>query len=186
MIHLVDITLISLVVAVALAIIRLRSMLAVTMLSGIYSLLMACIFTVLDAVDVAFTEAAVGAGISTVLALAALGLTDKVEKKPTHGPRILPLLAVAVTGGLLLFAVPDMPAFGDAAAPIHHHVAPWYIETSVPQTTVPNYVTAILAAYRGYDTLGETFVIFTAGIAVILLLGSRQRRTSANSASRKD
>ena len=65
-----------------------------------------------------------------------------------------------------------MARFGDPKAPIHQHVAPQYLEESQAATGVPNVVTSVLASYRGYDTLGEVTVIFTAGIGVILLLGS--------------
>jgi multicomponent Na+:H+ antiporter subunit B len=68
-----------------------------------------------------------------------------------------------------------MPRFADPDAPIHRHVAPRYIEDSPRETGVPNMVTSVLASYRGYDTLGETVVIFTAGIGVLLLLGGRRR-----------
>ena len=64
-----------------------------------------------------------------------------------------------------------MPHYGDPAAPIHHHVADDYIERIDDEIGVPNMVTAILASYRGYDTWGETTVIFTAGVGVMLLLG---------------
>ena len=60
--------------------------------------------------------------------------------------------------------------------PIHTHVAPYYIERGVIETSVPNVVTAVLASYRGFDTLGEVFVVFTAGIGVLMLL-SRERLT---------
>jgi multicomponent Na+:H+ antiporter subunit B len=45
-----------------------------------------------------------------------------------------------------------------------------YVERSYPDTATPNMVTAVLADYRGYDTLGETVVILTAGLAVALIL----------------
>ena len=153
--------------------VRMRSILAVVMLSGMYSFIMASIFVVLDAVDVAFTEAAVGAGITTVLGLMALSLTEDREKIPAHRP-LLPLLVVAVTGAVLLYAGTDMAAMGDAGAPIHGHVAPRYIAETPTAIGIPNIVTAVLADYRGYDTLGEVAVIFTAGIGVMLLL--RRRR----------
>jgi multicomponent Na+:H+ antiporter subunit B len=69
-----------------------------------------------------------------------------------------------------------MPRYGDPEAPIHRHVAPRYIEESPKEIGVPNLVTAVLASYRGYDTLGETTVIFTAGVAVLLLLRRLPRR----------
>ncbi|HJM60808.1 MAG TPA: DUF4040 domain-containing protein [Alphaproteobacteria bacterium] len=169
------VALLALLVATALLIVRMRSILAVVMLSGIYSFVMASIFLVLDAVDVAFTEAAVGAGITTVLGLMALSLTEDREKIPVHRP-ILALAVVSITGALLLYAGTDMPAIGDPDAPIHIHVAPRYIEETPHAIGIPNIVTSVLADYRGYDTLGEVGVIFTAGIGIMLLLGRRSRR----------
>ena len=144
------------------------------MLFGIYSLLSAGIFLVLDAVDVAFTEAAVGAGISTVLMLSTLALTERKEKEPRHKP-VLPLLVVLVTGAALVYGTLDMPDFGDPKAPVHQHVAPRYIQQSPAEIGVPNMVTSVLASYRGYDTLGEVTVIFTAGVGVLALIADRRR-----------
>ena len=161
-------------VVIAIAVVRLRNLFAAVMMTGIYSLHAAVLFVSLDAVDVAFTEAAVGAGISTVLMLATLGLVGREESVP-RGRGWLPLAVVLVTGGALVFATLDMPRFADPYEPIHRHVAPRYIEDSPRETGVPNMVTSVLASYRGYDTLGETVVIFTAGIGVLLLLGGRRR-----------
>ncbi len=147
------------------------------MLSGIYSLLSAGLYVALDAVDVAFTEAAVGAGISTVLMLGTLAIVGHEEQRPRHQP-ILPLFVVLVTGAILIYGTLDMPPFGSADNPIHHHVAPRYIERSGEEIGVPNIVTSVLASYRGYDTMGETTVIFTAVVGVLLLLarGDKPRR----------
>ena len=161
-------------VVIAIAVVRLRNLFAAVMLTGIYSLHAALLFVTLDAVDVAFTEAAVGAGISTVLMLATLGLVGREESSP-RGRGWLPLAVVLVTGGALVFATLDMPRFADPDAPVHRHVAPRYIHDSPRETGVPNMVTSVLASYRGYDTLGETVVIFTAGIGVFLLLGGGRR-----------
>ncbi len=168
--------LLSFLVVVALAILRLRNLLAVVMLSGIYSLLSAGLFVTLDAVDVAFTEAAVGGGIATMLMLGTLALTTDEEKRPEGRLRIAPLLVVVTTGALLIYGTLDMPSYGDPQAPIHHHVAPRYIADAQSETSVPNVVTAVLASYRGYDTMGELTVIFTAGVGVMLLLGLARRR----------
>ena len=157
-------------------IVRLHGLFAVVMLGGIYSLLAASMFVVLDAVDVAFTEAAVGAGISTVLMLGALALVKSEEKAAKPRQVLLPLLMALATGAALIYGTLDMPRYGDPNAPIHLHVAPDYLADSVNQTTVPNVVTSVLASYRGYDTLGETTVILTAGVGVMLLLGGRRRR----------
>jgi multicomponent Na+:H+ antiporter subunit B len=89
--------------------------------------------------------------------------------------KLLPLFIVIITGALLIWAGQDMPAFGDPDAPTNHHTADWYIEHSEDDIAMENLVSAILADYRGYDTLGETTVIFTGGISVILLLRRRQQ-----------
>ena len=171
----VNIVLLGLLVITAVAAIRLHDLFAVVMMFGVYSLLAATVFVVLDAVDVAFTEAAVGVGISTILMLATLGLVGRWERRPAHRP-FLPLLVVVVTGAALIYGTLDMPHFGDPDAPVHHHVVPRYLEKSPDEIGIPNVVTGVLASYRGYDTLGELTVIFTAGVGVLALLGIRRRR----------
>ena len=171
MLDLVHLILFTFLAVIAVAIIRLKDLFAAVMLMGIFSLLSASLFTVMDAVDVAFTEAAVGAGISTILMLATLALTES-EEHPEHNKfQVMPLIAVVLTGAALVFATFDMPRYGDPEAPIHQHVAPHYIEHADDETGVPNMVTAVLASYRGYDTWGETTVIFAACVGVMLLLG---------------
>ena len=132
-------------------------------------------FVLLDAVDVAFTEAAVGVGISTVLMLGTIGLVGRYERGSVRSS-LLPLAVVVATGAALIYGTLDMPHFGDPTAPVHQHVAPVYITESPQQTGIPNVVTSILASYRGYDTLGELAVIFTAGVGVLALLGLRRRK----------
>lgn len=159
-----------LMIVLAIQIARIRSLFAAAMLFGIFSLLAAGMQTMMDAVDVAFTEAAVGAGISTVLFLGALGLTTSTETRPIHH-RVTGLLVVTATGLLLAYGTLDMPAYGDPQAPIHQHVAPHYVVDSTTEIGIPNVVTSVLASYRGYDTFGETTVVLTAAVGAILLLG---------------
>ena len=159
------------VVVVALAL--QRNLFSVVVLFGVYSFLMATVLVALDAVDVAMTEAAVGAGVSTVLLLGALHLIGGTEAKPLHRP-LLPLLLSFAVGGVLAYGMAGLPEFSDPDAPIHRHVAPRYLQEGPRETGVPNIVTAVLASYRGYDTLGETIVVFTAGVGVVALL--RRRR----------
>jgi multicomponent Na+:H+ antiporter subunit B len=175
MVEVINLVLLAMMVFVAIAVSRARSLFASVMLAGIFSLLSAGIFTVLDAVDVAFTEAAVGAGMTTVLFLGTLSLTTR-EEKVSARRSILPLLLVVLTGAVLVYGTMDLPKYGDPTAPIHHHVAPRYIKVSPDEIDVPNIVTSVLASYRGYDTLGETTVIFTAGVGVILLLRGARRK----------
>lgn len=161
--------------AAAIGIARQRNLFGVVLLSGVYSFLMATLLVVLDAVDVAMTEAAVGAGISTVLLFGALYLIGGEEAKPVHKPW-LPLFVVVVTGGMLVYGTLGLPAFSDPEAPIHQHVAPRYLTEGPEKTGVPNVVTVVLASYRSFDTLGETTVVFTAGVGVIALLRRRRAR----------
>lgn len=152
-----------------------KDLLAVIMLLGIYGLLSASFFVVMDAVDVAFTEASVGAGISTLLMLVTISMTGRSEHPVRHKP-LLALAVVIFTGGLLIYGTLDMPYFGLSEAPIHQHVAPRYINDSMQEIGVPNIVTSVLASYRAFDTFGEVVVIFTAGIGVLALLSVARRR----------
>ncbi len=161
-------------VGVTAAMVVQRNLFAVVVLSSIYSFLMATVLVALDAVDVAMTEAAVGAGMSTVLLLGALYLTGADDVKPKRRP-LLSLLVAVVIGATLVYGTLDLPAFSDPQAAIHVHVASRYLAESLRETGVPNVVTSVLASYRGYDTLGETVVVFAAGIGVIALLRRRRR-----------
>ena len=151
-----------------------KDLLAVVMLSGIYGLVSASFFVAMDAVDVAFTEASVGAGVSTLLMLVAITMTGRSESPSRHKP-LLALFVITVTGCLLIYGTLDMPYFGTADAPIHQHVAPRYINDSMQEIGVPNIVTSVLASYRAFDTFGEVVVIFTAGIGVLALLSVVRR-----------
>ncbi len=84
--------------------------------------------------------------------------------------KLVGLITVCLTGALLVYGTIDFPSWGDPQSPASLHVSPRYIEKTVEETDVPNMVTSVLADYRGYDTLGETTVIFTAGMSCILLI----------------
>lgn len=161
--------LLTLLALITIGIIRLRNLFAVVVLSGAYSFLMASVMIVLDGVDVAMTEASVGAGISTVLVLGALYLTKIYEEPPRFKPTI-PLVVSGATGAMLIYGTYDLPPFGAANQPVNTHVGADYLARNMAETDIPNVVTSVLASYRGFDTLGETTVIFTAGIGVMLLL----------------
>ena len=248
---LVDSVLLFLVTVCAVAIIEVRSLYAVAMLSSVYSLLMALVWTNMHSMDVAFTEAAVGGGISTILLIGTLVHTRRDEKPAKRRLHLPALLVTILTGAALIYGTFDMPRFGDPNATIHHYRVPEMMSQTVaaasgregkqqppegyeapPRMTptaaewagaihaideaedtlraaqhgapglvdgehhegaaeehhegahkhpvddfnghVPNSVTSLLAAYRGFDTMFETTVIFTAGMALIMLL--RRRR----------
>ncbi|GMR23896.1 MAG: hypothetical protein BMS9Abin37_2372 [Acidobacteriota bacterium] len=94
----------------------------------------------------------------------------------------VPLVAA---GAILFYAARDLPTMGDPAAPGAEHVSPHYIEKAQEETGAPNMVTAVLADYRSYDTLGEVVVILTAGLACLLVLGEFTR-TGAGSKEDED
>ena len=197
---LVDIILLVLAVITAIAVIEVRSLFSATMLAGIYSLLMAVVWSNMHALDVAFTEAAVGAGISTVLLLGALVKTGRWSKPSKDKVDLPALIIVLITGAMLVYGTTNMPKFGDPEAPIHNLRVPKLLAQEVGKSEhrfgpelghchkdpehphpdddfcghSPNTVTSLLASYRGFDTMFETAVIFTAGISLILLL--RRRR----------
>ncbi len=158
------------------AIARTRNLFTIVILGSLYSFLMATVLVVLDAVDVAMTEASVGAGITTVLLLSTLYLCKGENAAPLRRP-LLPLSIAFVTAGLLIYGTLGLPEFGNPEGIIHKHVAPRYIQDGPIETGVPNMVTAVLASYRGFDTLGETVVIFTGGIGVISLLRRSRKKT---------
>ncbi len=166
---------------VGLAVVLTRDLLKATLLFAIYSLTIAGLFTMLDAGDVALTEAAVGAGISTILILAVLALTPRQEAQRAghNGPA---LLIVLITGAALIYATFDLPEFGHPENPVHQHVGPYYVEQTYPDMGIPNMVAAVLASYRSIDTMGEAIVILTAGLGVYALLSvpPRRRRKGAD------
>jgi len=181
MIILFGVFLLTLMVITALAIVRSESLFSAVILTAIFSLLMAANFFLLDAADVALTEAAIGAGISTVLFLGALALTGEHESGKSKN-RLLALGVVTVTTLIVIYATFDKPRLGDPEAPVHQHVGAWYLEKTPELIDIPNSVTAVLGSFRGYDTLGEVFVVFTAGIGVLFLLSARPIARPKNAA----
>lgn len=153
-----------------------RNLFASVIMAGIFSLTSACLLVTMDAVDVAFTEAAVGAGIATLLFLGTLTLTSSDENPPAVGLSCVSMIVVFITGAILIYGTIDIPPFGAPDAPVHVHLSQRFIYESPEEIGIPNMVTSVLASYRGYDTLGEITVIFTAGIGVLLLLGRGARR----------
>lgn len=172
---LINNVLLTLMAAVTIAIARQRDLFGVVILAGIYSFLMASVMIVLDAIDVAMTEASVGAGVSTVFLLATLYLTKTREQRVTK-KSALPFIFASVVTVVLIWGTYGLPAFGLADNPVHVYVAPHYLQNSIAETTIPNVVTSVLGSYRGFDTLGETAVVFTAALGVVLLLTRRKRR----------
>ncbi|MGW0735147.1 DUF4040 domain-containing protein [Streptomyces sp. NPDC002851] len=173
---LINVSLLAILTATAVTVTRLRALYEATMLTALFSLVTASLFVLLDAVDVAFTEAAVGVGISTVLLLGMLALTRSREAVTPRRRRLPGAVAVVLVGATLGYAGLDLPEFGATDSPVQRHpVTDMYLHRSQEDIGIPNTVTAVLASYRGLDTLGELVVIFTAGLAVLSLLGPLPR-----------
>ena len=148
-----------------------RDLISAVLLLGSYSFFLALIWAWLGAVDVAFVEAVVGAGLATVLFLLTLFATapDSIRTQRRRPP-VLAIVALPVLALLLLYAANDLPGFADPGAPASTHISPHYLENSLADTRTPNVVASVLMDYRALDTLIETVVVFTAGIACWLLL----------------
>ena len=146
-----------------------RNLLWAVLASSIFSLLTATIFFILDAVDVSLTEAAVGAGIATILFIFTLKHLDINLKESKSNNTILGLSLVVIV--LLVFnLMDDFPNFGESKITQNSNVTEYYLENSNSEMGIPNVVTSILAGYRAFDTLGEVIVIFIAGVSVIGIL----------------
>ncbi|MYL15075.1 DUF4040 domain-containing protein [Halorubrum terrestre] len=150
-----------------------RDVLAAVIIFGAYSLGMAALYTFYRAPDVAMTEAAISAGVTTVLLLLTLAKTTRLDHEAAFESVNLP---AAGTAGLLfaglMLTMGDIPAVGSADAPIWSNpdVTQWYIAETYAETHVENTVMAVLAAFRGFDTFGEAVVVFAAGIAALIVL----------------
>jgi multicomponent Na+:H+ antiporter subunit B len=173
MIWQLDLSVLTLIVICGFATIMVKDLLSAAIIFGAYSFLMCLLWTEMGAVDVGFTEASVGAGVSTVLFIIAVFQTSRKVKPRKTGRRITKVVGLATVlliGIALFIAEQEFPGFADPSSPASLHVSPYYITQTLHDTAVPNMVTSVLADYRGYDTMFETAVIFTAGLAVIAIL----------------
>ena len=166
-----EIPLLLLLIGTAAGAIMVKDLMSAVLLLGTYSFFLALAWAWLGAVDVAFVEAVVGAGLATVLFLLTLFRTapkDTRLRRPP--PSLITLIVFPLLGILLLYAADDLPKYGDPNSPASVHISPTYLEQSYPDTHTPNVVTSVLMDYRSLDTMIETVVIFASGIACALLL----------------
>jgi multicomponent Na+:H+ antiporter subunit B len=169
----IEASLLVFVVVTALATALARDVLAAVIVFGAYSLGMAALYVFYRAPDVALTEAAISAGVTTVLLLLTLAKTTRIEHEAAFESVDYPAAAAA---GLLFvglaFTTADIPAVGSPDAPVWSNpdVTQWYLSETYAVTGVENTVMAVLAAFRGFDTFGEAVVVFAAGIAALIVL----------------
>lgn len=163
--------LLALVVVCGVAIATLRSLFGVLVVFAAYSLGLAMLWLVFRAPDVALTEAAVGAGVTTALVLVTavrVGASSTGDESSV-GVRPRAILATVALVAALGVTVPSLPGVGVAASAGPPGTSQFYLQNA-PALGVDNVVTAILVAYRGFDTLGEVVVVFAAGLAAVLVL----------------
>lgn len=154
---------------------------------SVFSLLLSLCYLLMDAPDVAMTEVALGSCLSTCVLLNFIKIVD-APPQPVKQTRIimassLCLLFIAV----LSWASFDLPEYGAENSAMQNHISKYYIENTKSDTGLQSLVAAILASYRGYDTLGETSVILIAGLAALLILNDfTLSRSSKQAKSLKD
>lgn len=176
MIYSFELPLLVLLILTAAAAALVKDLISAVLLLGSYSFFLALVWAWLGAVDVAFVEAVVGAGLATVFFLLTLFETAPRDTRiHRRRPPAVVLVSLPLLGLLLLYAAGDLPRFADPGSPASVHVSPQYLENSLADTRTPNVVTSVLMDYRALDTLVETVVVFTAGIACWLLLRGDDR-----------
>lgn len=169
MFELLNLIMLLLLVSISITIAFSKNLLNSVILFSIFSLIMALEYLILSAPDVAITEAAVGVGIGTILMLSVISNLDeniRINKKKM----LYSLLVIIPTTFALFYDIGTLPQIGASDAPVNNHVIPYYINNTYEDMAIPNIVTAILANYRAFDTLGETYVIFIAAISVLTIL----------------
>ena len=165
-----EMVLLVLVVAMAGVALTVRHLMSASVVLGIYSFFMCLIWAGMGAVDVAFTEAAVGAGVSTIFFVLILFFTNASDdSRASIRTNILVGGLCVVFGYGLYVGVSDLPEWGDASSPVNTMVSPYFIKYAYSDTKVPNLVTAVLADYRAFDTMFETVVVFIATLGIIML-----------------
>jgi len=176
-----DVILLTLVLVCAVISLSIRDLMASAIVFGAYSFLMCLVWTGMGAVDVAFTEAAVGAGVSTVFFVATIYRTTRQSNYKRKDLFIRSFSAVVVSVvALALFAViADFPYWGDPFSPVNDYVGSYYITHTMAHSNVPNVVTSVLADYRGFDTMFETCVVFVACIGIYAILRRRKKQAKA-------
>lgn len=155
-----------------------------------YSCVMSIIWIMLESPDLAITEAAVGAGVSSILFFVTLKkihavdreeeakkeldvaeterhLEMKIFDKAFKATSVVVCISIII---ILLVVVSDLPRFGNAGNPDNNEVAERYILSGLQETGAVNIVTGMILDYRAFDTFGESCVLFIAATCVMILL----------------
>lgn len=147
---------------VVLFLIRANNIIDIILLNSVFSGLTVIMYLVLDAPDVGMTEAVVGI-ITSVFAIFTMRILYKESYNFEESFNPILLLGLLVCAGIFIYAGFDLPQFGQAD--FNHY----YLTNTGKDIGIPSTVTAILADYRGYDTLLETLVILIGGLSVYII-----------------
>lgn len=152
-----------------------KNLIESVIITSAFSLLISICYLFMDAPDVAMTEVSLGACLSTCVLLNLIKIFgEKCQKSVSMTRFILASILCLILISFLVFAGLDLPLYGTSDSPLQSHLTKYYLGNTRLEIGIPSYVAAILASYRGYDTLGETTVILIAGIAVVLILARRK------------
>lgn len=145
-----------------------------------FSLIMSILWVIIKSPDLAITEAAVGAGITSILFFIVLKNVEEIniiDRENLLKSRIKfdiqKSLVVLFSIGFLVFlliTVSFLPTQGSPTSPQLNEVVERYIELGTKETGATNIVAAMILDYRAFDTFGEAVMLFTATMAVVLLL----------------
>jgi len=156
----------------AVAILFSENMAAIAIMSCVFSMVMAVIYLLLAAPDVAMTESAIGAAISTAILIKSMQLTQSriLSDKFFCLANIISFFALLFFGAMMIYGFADLPDYGQGSAPVNSYISKDYIKNTPSEIGIASSVAAILASYRGFDTLGETLVIMVAGLVVYFVM----------------
>ncbi|XVN43440.1 MAG: DUF4040 domain-containing protein [Candidatus Rickettsia vulgarisii] len=151
-----------------------NSLLSLTITSSVFSLLISISYLLMDAPDVAMTEVALGSCLSSCVFLSFLNRLPKPHRHDLKHTRLISSSIICLIFIIILpYAGFNLPEYGSTDSPLQNHLTKYYIENTQQDIGIPSFITALLASYRGYDTLGETIVILIAGISVLLLFSKK-------------
>jgi multicomponent Na+:H+ antiporter subunit B len=155
-----------------------KNLLESIIIMSVFSLSISLCYLFMDAPDVAMTETALGACLSTCVLLNVAKITGEDYSPPQKTKIIFASLLCLIFFLILCWAGLDFPEFGSADTPLQTNLTKYYIDNTRTEIGIPSMVAAILGSYRAYDTFGETIVVLIAGLAVLLVM-SRRRKTNA-------